>query len=188
MRTLTVFNNVTLDGYFTGANGDMNWAHAGNDEPEFSAFVANNAKGGGMLLLGRITYDMMASFWPTPMAAERNPIVAERMNGLPKIVFSRTLDRASWSNTTVVKGNLATEIRKLKNEPGPNMAILGSGSIVSQLAQERLIDEYQVVVNPIVLGQGRTLFEGVKDMLGLKLKRSRVFNNGKTFLAYEPLA
>jgi dihydrofolate reductase len=187
VRTLTVFNNVTVDGYFTAANGDMSWAHAGSDEPEFSAFVADNAKGGGMLLLGRITYDMMAGFWPTPMAAERNPVVAERMNNLPKIVFSRTLERGSWSNTSVVKGDLAAAIRKLKNEPGPNMAILGSGSIVAQLAQERLIDEYQVVVNPIVLGRGRTLFEGAKDMPRLKLKRSRVFNNGKIFLAYEPL-
>jgi dihydrofolate reductase len=187
MRTLTVFNSVTLDGYFTAANGDVSWAHAGSDEPEFSAFVVNNAEGGGMLLFGRITYEMMAGFWPTPMAAEHNPVVAERMNSLPKLVFSRTLDRASWSNTTVLKGNLAAEIRKLKYEPGPNMAILGSGSIVAQLAQERLIDEYQVVVNPVVLGQGRTLFEGLKNMLGLKLTRSRAFNNGKTFLAYEPL-
>jgi dihydrofolate reductase len=187
MRTLSVFNSVTLDGYFTAANGDMSWAHVGSDDPEFSAFVANNAKGGGMLLFGRITYEMMASFWPTPMATERNPAVAGRMNSLPKLVFSRTLERASWSNTTVVKGDPAAEIRKLKNEPGPNMAVLGSGSIVAQLAQERLIDEYQVVVNPVVLGQGRTLFEGVKNMLGLKLTRSRVFNNGKTFLAYEPL-
>jgi dihydrofolate reductase len=81
MRKLIVFNNVTLDGYFTGANGDISWAH-GNDDPEFNAFVAGNASGGGQLLLGRITYELMAGYWPTPTAIRNAPLVAEGMNSM----------------------------------------------------------------------------------------------------------
>ena len=101
MRRIIVFNHVTLDGYFTDANGSMDWAH-GKEDAEWNAFVAENAKGGGELLFGRITYDLMASFWPTQMALKMMPTVAAQMNGLPKVVFSRTLASAAWSNTTLV--------------------------------------------------------------------------------------
>jgi dihydrofolate reductase len=188
MPKLVVFNNVTLDGYFTGANGDFSWAHSGRDDAEFNAFIADNASGGGVLLFGRITYDLMAGYWPTPIAAENDPVVAERMNNLPKVVFSRTLDKPSWSNTKLVKGNIAEAIRRMKQESATGMAILGSGSIVSQLVPEGLIDEYQVVVNPVVLGRGRTMFDGIKEPLSLKLTRTRTFRNGKVFLCYEPTA
>jgi dihydrofolate reductase len=188
MRKLVVFNNVTLDGYFTGVGGDFSWAHSGSDDAEFNAFVADNASGGGQLLLGRITYELMASYWPTPNAIKNDPIVAEGMNSMPKVVFSSTLDKASWSNTKLVKGDIAAEIRKLKQEPGKGMAILGSGRIVAQLAPQRLIDEYQVVVNPVVLGNGRTMFDGIKEKLTLKLTRTRTFRSGKVFLCYEPTA
>jgi len=186
MRKLAVFNNVTLDGYFVTMNGDMSWAH--KQDPEWNAFVQGNASGGGELLFGRITYEMMASYWPTPHAIENFPVVAEGMNNLPKVVFSRTMDKASWSNTKLVKGDIAAEIRKMKKEPGNDMVILGSGTIVSQLAQDGLIDEYQVVVNPIVLGKGRTMFDGVKDKLTLKLTKTRPFANGSVVLCYEPAA
>src|SRR5262249_44743368 len=105
-----------------------------------------------------------------------------------KVVFSRTLDKASWSNTKLVKGDLVSEVRKMKEEPGDGMAILGSGSIVSQLAPEGLIDEYQIVMNPVVLGKGRTMFDGVIEKLSLKLTKTRTFGNGKVFLRYEPTA
>lgn len=141
MRKLVVFNHVSLDGYFVDANGQMNWAKAHNQDPEWNAFVAQNADSGGTLLFGRTTYDLMTSYWPTPLAMEHDPVVAERMNNLPKVVFSRTLDKASWNNTKLLKGDLAAEVRKLKNESGPGMAILGSGSIVSQLASQGLIDD-----------------------------------------------
>jgi dihydrofolate reductase len=186
MRKLAVFNNVTLDGYFVTMNGDMSWAH--KQDAEWNAFVQGNASGGGELLFGRITYEMMASYWPTPHAIENFPVVAEGMNNLPKVVFSRTMDKASWSNTKLVKGDLAAEVRKMKKEPGKDMVILGSGSIVSQLAQQGLIDEYQVAVNPIVLGKGRTMFDGVKDKLTLKLTKTRPFANGSVVLCYEPAA
>lgn len=184
MRKLGAFEMVSLDGYFVDANGDMSWAH--KQDPEWNAFVGGNASGGGSLLFGRVTYELMASFWPTPAAMERAPAVAEGMNNMPKAVFSRTLDRASWQNTKLVKGDLAAEVRRMKKEPGPDMAILGSGSIVSQLARAGLIDEFQIVVNPIVLGKGKTLFEGVEEKIALKLTKTRAFGNGNVVLYYEP--
>jgi len=186
MRRLIAFEQVSLDGFFVDAKGDMSWAH--KQDPEWNAFAASNASGDGALLFGRLTYEMMASFWPTPAAMERMPAVAEGMNNLPKVVFSRTLEKASWKNTKVVKGDIVAEVRKMKKESGPGMAILGSGSIVSQLAQAGLIDEFQIVVNPIVLGKGRTLFEGVKEKLALKLIKTRAFGNGNVVLYYEPTA
>jgi len=184
MRKLAVFNNATLDGYFTDVHGDMSWAHA--DDAEWTAFVAENASGGGVLLLGRITYELMASYWPTPAALATAPAVAEGMNEMQEVVFSRTLDKASWQNTTLVKGDVVAAVRKLKNEAGPGMTILGSGSIVAQLAQAGLIDEYQIVVHPVVLGRGKTMFDGIKKRLSLRLTKTRVFGNGNVVLWYEP--
>jgi dihydrofolate reductase len=184
MRKLIVFNMVSLDGFFVDSKGDMSWAH--KHDAEWNAFVSGNASGSGVLVFGRKTYELMASYWPTPMALQNSPVVAKGMNDMPKIVFSRTLDKASWNNTKLVKADLATEVRKLKEDSGPDMVLLGSGSIVSQLAQENLIDEYQLAVSPIVLGEGRTLFETVKEKLNLKLTKSRTFGNGTVFVCYQP--
>jgi dihydrofolate reductase len=186
MRKLTVFNNVSLDGYFADAKGDMSWAH--KQDPEWTGFTAENAGGDAELLFGRVTYDMMASFWPTPQAAQISPTVAEAMNRMRKSVFSRTLDKASWQNTRVIKGDLVTEIRKMKQEAGPDMLLMGSGQIVSQLTDARLIDEYQIVVTPTVLGRGRTMFEGVSSRPNLKLTKTRSFGNGNVVLWYERAA
>jgi dihydrofolate reductase len=187
MRKLIVFNHISLDGYFVDGNGDMSWAKADHQDAEWDAFVAGNASGGGVLVFGRITYEMMASFWPTPFAIENMPAVAEGMNRMPKVVFSRTMDKASWNNTTLVKGDPAAEIRKMKQSVGEDMVILGSGNVVSQLAEEGLIDEYHLVVNPIVLGKGRTMFDGVKEKLRMKLTKTRAFGNGNVLLCYEPV-
>jgi dihydrofolate reductase len=188
MRRLVVFNHVTLDGYFTGANGDLSWAHQ-NADAEWNAFTAENASGGGgELLFGRITYEMMASFWPTPAAQQSQPEVAAGMNAMPKVVFSRTLTKASWNNTKLVKDDPASAVRKMKKEPGKDMLIFGSGTIISQLAQAGLIDEYQIVLNPTVLGAGRTMFEGVKEPLSMKRTKTRAFKNGNMLLYYEPTA
>jgi len=182
MRKLMAFDHLTLDGYFTDASNDMRWAH--NQDAEWNAFAEENAGAGGVLVFGRITYELMVSYWPTQDAIKNAPRLAERMNGLPKVVFSRTLDKVSWSNSKLVKGDLPAEIRALKSQPGKDLVILGSGSIVSQLTQENLIDEYQLVVNPVVLGKGRTLFEGVQKKLSLKLTATRSFGNGNVLLRY----
>ena len=187
MRKLVVFNHVSLDGYFTDANGDMSFAHQDDQDAEWDAFVVGNASGGGMLLLGRITYELMASFWPTPLAAENMPVVAEQMNNLPKVVFSRTLDKATWNNTKLLRDDLPGAIQKMKKESGEDMVILGSGSIVSQLTQHGLIDEYQIIVNSVALGKGRTMFDGIKEKVPLKLTNSRTFGNGNVLLYYQPV-
>jgi dihydrofolate reductase len=184
MRKLLVFNSVTADGYFTDKKGDMSWAH--RQDPEWDSFVANNAKSGGELIFGRVTYEMMAGFWPSPMAAQQFPDVAKGMNEAPKVVFSTTLDQADWNNTRLIKGDIENEVRKLKEESGDQLVVMGSGTIVSQLAQAGLVDEYQMVLNPIVLGGGRTMFEGVKSKVSLKLTNSRTFKNGNVLLTYEP--
>ncbi len=191
MARILVFNSVSLDGYFTDANNDMSWAHKDPNDAEWNAFVSGNASGGasggGAMLFGRITYEQMAGFWPTPAAMEMMPEVAKGMNSMTKIVFSRSLKKADWSNTKLMKGDLATEVRKLK-KGDQDMVIMGSGTIVSQLTQARLIDEYQLVVVPIVLGKGRTMFEGVKDRLTLKRTNARNFKNGNVVLSYVPVA
>ena len=184
VRRLIVFNQVSLDGYFCDEHGDMSWAH--KNDPEWNDFVAGNARGNGMLLFGRVTYDMMVAFWPTPAAAEAMPDVAKGMNELPKVVFSRTLAKSSWKNTTVVNSDPVAAVRKMKKEAGPDMVILGSGSVVAQLAGAGLIDEYQLIVNPLVLGDGRTLFEGLKKPVPLKLVNTRGFKNGNVLVSYQP--
>jgi dihydrofolate reductase len=183
MPSVMVFNSVTLDGYFTDPNGDMSWAH--KNDPEWNEFSAGNAKGESTLLFGRKTYEMMASFWPTPQAKQSFPEVAAAMNKQPKVVFSRTLDKVSWNNTRLLKGDLAGEVRKLKGGAGPASVILGSGTIVAQLTEEGLIDQYQVIVNPIVIGKGRTMFDGVSRKVNLKLANERRFKNGNVLLTYE---
>ena len=185
-QALAVFNSVSLDGYFTGPGGELEWAHRSAPDPEFDAFVAENAGGGGSLLLGRKTYEMMAAWWPTPAAAAAMPEVAQGMNRMRKLVASRGMPRADWSNTSILQGDLTEGARRLKAEAGPGITILGSGSIVAQLAEAGLIDEIQLVVVPVVLGRGRTLFAGVGTPLGMRLTRSRVFSGGKVFLVYQP--
>jgi dihydrofolate reductase len=183
-RVLSAFLHVSIDGYYCDAQGDMSFAHQQGSDPEWEEFAAENAKGGGALLFGRVTYDMMAAWWPTPAAAQAMPELAERMNALPKFVASRRLDAADWANTTVLRGDLLTSVRALKAEAGPDITILGSGSIVTQLADAKLLDEIQVVVNPIALGSGKSLFGGLEERLPLKLTRSRSFSNNSVALWY----
>jgi len=184
MQKLIVFNHVSLDGFFVDGNGRMDWAKMGQRDAEWDAFVAENASGDGALVFGRVTYELMNSYWPTPMARQHDAIVADRMNDMKKIVFSRTLDNATWNNTTVIKDDLAGAMRKMKQESPIGLTILGSGTIISQLAPEGLIDEYQMVMNPVILGAGRTMFDGVKRRLDLKLDHWRAFKNGCVFLKY----
>ena len=182
MRKLTVYDQITLDGRFTDADGDMSWAH--KSDPEWNDYVNANAAGGGVLVFGRRTYEMMASYWPTPMAKKNAPLVAERMNALPKVVFSRTLTAATWSNTTLAKRELTEEVRALKSQEGPPLVVMGSGTLVTQLSDARLVDEYTLIVNPIVLGKGRSPFDGLAQRLPLKLATTRAFENGNVALTY----
>lgn len=184
MRKLTVFNHVSLDGFIADSAGDMSWAHSA--DPEFNDWVQSNASGGGELVFGRVTYQQMASFWPTPAALEMLPVVAERMNHLPKVVFSKTLAKAEWHNTRLFRGqDLAREIEQLKRESGQDMVIMGSADLVSQLAARDLVDAWTLVVNPIALGSGKSLFAKLSERRTFTLTQSRTFKNGDVVLSYD---
>ncbi len=184
MRKVFVFNLETLDGYFEGPKREIDWH---NVDAEFNEYAIDMLNSVDTLLFGRVTYELMANYWTTPAAKKDDPIVAEKMNTLPKIVFSRTLDKIEWQNARLVKDTIAEEIQKMKKLPGKDMVILGSGSIVSELAQRGLIDEYRIMVNPIVLGQGNSMFKGIKDRLNLKLIKTKTFTSGNVLFYYEPV-
>ena len=183
MRRIVVFNNVTLDGYYTGLDGDMSWAH--KYDPEWMEFTNSNAKGGAVLAFGRKTYDMMAGYWPTPQAKKDNPVVANGMNAAHKVVFSRSLDKATWANTKLLKGDLVAEVKKLKAESPADLVLMGSGQIVAQLASAGLVDRFTLPTIPVVLGKGRSMFDGVEKRFDLKLAGTRAFKNGVVVLTYE---
>jgi dihydrofolate reductase len=128
----------------------------------------------------------MASYWPTPAAREDDPVVAELMNTLPKIVVSTTLASADWNNTRLVGGNVAEEVAKLKQEPGKGLAIMGSPNLTVNLVGMGLVDELRVMVNPVVLGGGRSLFRSTEKRLPLELLQTRAFRSGNVLLTYRP--
>lgn len=182
MRKLGVFNLITLDGYFAGEDGDISWH---NVDEEFQELAEKNSTSGNTLLFGRVTYELMASYWPTAAGQKDNAVVARGMNAAPKVVFSRTLKAAGWENTRVAK-NLLAEVRRLKRGRGKPLTVLGSGAIVAQLAEAGLVDEYQLLLVPVAIGRGRALFEGVKRRLNLDLVSTRRFSNGNLLLTYRP--
>ena len=182
MAKLTSFMQLSIDGCYADASGDMSWAH--RDDAEAQAFMTDNAVNGGMLVFGRVTYELMAQYWPTPVAARNAPAAAASINAMPKVVFSSTLERASWENSRIVKGNLVREVKKLKAESKSDIAILGSGSVVAALAREGLIDLYQLMIVPIVLGDGQRFLEGVESRPRLRLDKTRTFRNGNVLVTY----
>ncbi|MEW6511805.1 MAG: dihydrofolate reductase family protein [Bacteroidota bacterium] len=184
MRMLTAFTFVTLNGFFKGPGEDTTWHHHGKEEAKFSE---QSLRRGNILLFGRKTYEMMAAFWPTPMAKEAFPKVADGMNKAEKLVFSRTMKNAEWHNTRVVGKNLIEAVRGLKRTAKKDMTILGSGSLVAQLAQEGLIDEYEILVDPIAIGNGTPLFKDMTNRLDLKLSRLKQFKSGAVLLRFHPL-
>jgi len=188
MRKVMLFENITLDGYFTGKDGDFSWAHRDPPDPEFQRFIHDNAQGGGTLLFGRKTYEMMASFWPTKAGKDADPVIAKMMNEQAKVVFSKSLKEASWHNARLVKTDPVKEVQSLQTEAGPDLLVMGSGTIVAQLARAGLIDRVQLIVKPIAIGRGRTLFEGLEELQRYRLVSARGFPvSGNTFVEYARL-
>jgi dihydrofolate reductase len=183
MRKLTTFTFISLDGYYKGQNQDISWHKHGAEEGEYSA---ESLKSESILLFGRTTYEMMASFWPTPMAFDSFPVVAEGMNKAEKIVFSRTLKKADWENTRIISENILDEVKQLKQYAEKDLTLLGSGSILAQLAEAGLIDEYQIMIDPVAIGNGTPIFKNINHQLDLKLISSRTFKSGVILLNYQP--
>jgi dihydrofolate reductase len=174
---------TTLDGFYEGPNGEIDWH---NVDEEFNEFAIEQLNSVDVLLFGRVTYELMASYWPTPVAIENDPIVADKMNHLPKLVFSRTLKKVEWQNTRLIKENIGEEILKRKGQPGKDMILFGSSDLAVTLAELDLIDEYRIMVNPLILGSGKSLLKGSKQRLKLKLLKTRTFQNGNVLLYYQP--
>lgn len=184
MRKLVIFNFTTLNGYFEGPGGDLSWHRHGEEE---SQYASESVGQGGILLFGRVTFEHMAAFWPTPMALQQAPAVADGMNKAEKIVFSRTLKTANWENTRIISEDLIGAVKKLKRTSGKDLCLLGSGSILTQLAEAGVIDEYQFMVDPVALGAGTPTFSGLGKKLDLRLQSSRAFKSGVVLLSYQPL-
>lgn len=185
MRTISSFMNVTVDGYFEGPNHDISFFKGDDEDNEF--FNEQTKDGGGAtLLLGHRTYDMMKSFWPTEEGKRSNPDMARFMNEMPKIVVSHKTFEPGWNRVTVLSGDVIDQIRKLKATPGTPIQILGSNSLCVSLLDADLIDEFQIMVNPVALGTGTPLFKGLSGKTDLHLMKSRQFHSGKAVHIYEP--
>lgn len=183
MRKVFFFMMVSLDGFFEGPQNDISW-HVVDDE--FNEFAIQQLDSVGTLLFGRKTYELMASYWPTPVAVHDDPIVAAKMNGTPKLVFSKSLTSVDWQGTRLVKGDAAEEIARLKRQPGKDMIIFGSSDLAGSLLQPGLLDECRIMVAPVVLGGGKALFQGLQHEQKLKLLRTRTFRSGNVLLVYQP--
>ena len=182
MRKLTIFESVSLDGFFADANGAIEWADENTDD-EWNDFTSKNAAGPVEMVFGRVTYELMKSFWPTAEAKRLMPQVAKTMNDSTKIVFSKSLKDPGWHNARVVNADVARTLRELKTARGPDLLILGSGTIVAQCARAGLIDELTIVTTPVVLGEGKRLFE---NRFRLGLTSTRRFKNGNVVSTYTP--
>ena len=186
MKKISVFNHISIDGYFAGPNGELDWFYSLPHDDEWHNYTHSQAKGSSVLIFGHTTYEMMKSYWPTPEAIKNDPGMAKSINESPKIVFSKKLKSAkeepTWKKITLYHEINPKEIIKLKKNN--DMTILGSGSIVQQFSNLNLIDDYFLVVVPIVLGAGKSLFDDVKSM-NLKLIDARTFKNGIVLLHYD---
>jgi dihydrofolate reductase len=183
MRKINSFTFITLNGFYKGTNEDTSWHKHGGEASKYSE---KSSQSGNILLFGKKTYEMMYSFWPTPMAAELYPVVAKNMNEGHKIVFSNSMKEVKWKNTSILSGDIIEQIKKLKLTEGNDMTILGSGSIISQFSNAGLIDEYTIMIDPIALDKGTSFLSGIKNKLDLKLKTTSVFkDDGIVLLTYE---
>lgn len=180
MGRIFLFMMVSLDGFFEGPNHDLSWH---NVDAEFNEFAIKQLKSIDTIIFGRRTYEMMASYWPTESAKNDDPIVANLMNKTPKIVISKTLEKADWENTELIK-----DLTNLENHHSKNLAVFGSSDLCVSLLEAGLLSELRIMVNPIVLGEGKRLFEGQKEKFNLKLLETRMFHSGNVLLSYQPIS
>jgi dihydrofolate reductase len=189
MRRVIVSNSISLDGFASGPNGELDWfAYKGFLKgTELGNYTRILLNGVDSILLGRQTYEEFSSRWPT--RTDDDPVITERMNSLPKFVFSRSLKQVAWGKwgtAKLVKEDAATALRKMKQEPGKDMVVLGSFTLVSAFMKAGLIDEYQLLVYPVVLGKGRPEFKDLNERYSLNLIDVKQFKSGAVELVYQP--
>jgi dihydrofolate reductase len=177
VRKLIASMMVSLDGFIEGPNKELDWFV---DDEELFRYFHELLDSVDMFLYGRVSYQTMVSYWPFATGE-----FADRMNSTPKLVFSRTLEKVEW-NARLIKNNIEEEITKLKQQPGKDLALFAGASMLLTLRQLGLVDEYRVMVNPVVLGSGTPLFKGVTERLKLRLLKTRTFKSGVVGLHYQP--
>lgn len=186
MRKVVLFMHISLDGFAAGPNGELDWVSYDNELEKYAEEVVSTV---GAPLYGRVTYQMMESYWPTvltdPAPSKHALEHAQWVENIPKIVFSKTLDKVEWNNTRLIKDNIAEEVATLKQQPGKDLVIFGSPGLTHTFMGLGLIDEYRLTVNPVILGQGMPIFENVKDRADLNLLSSKTFKSGVIALHYE---
>jgi dihydrofolate reductase len=182
MRKLIAWEMITLDGYFAGPNGELDW-HVVDEE--FHRYAIDMLNSADLLIFGRVTYDLMASYWPTEHARTTDPVVAGKMNDLPKVVLSQEALAMKWQPTQLLTKIDPEDISRWKQQPGKDLVILGSGSLVQALTDLNLIDEYRLIVSPIVLGSGKPLFKDVNKRK-LKLQKVVELQSSNVLLYYVP--
>src|ERR671913_887150 len=181
MRKVVASELVSLDGVM---GSPQEWAFSYSDD-EMEQANASGMAASDALLLGRATYQEFASYWPYQNSADQP--YTDYLNSTPKFVVSTTLEEPlEWQNSTLIKGNVAEEIARLKRLPGKDIAILGSGALVRSLLADDLLDELRLMVHPVVLGGGQRLFEDGGDQKRLRLVDSKTFSTGVVYLTYQP--
>jgi dihydrofolate reductase len=178
VRRVIVSNLASLDGFFETPDKKLDWVVT---DAEFFDYAKAMLRAADTLLFGRATYEHMASYWPTAPADE----IAEKMNNLPKLVFSRTLQKVGWNNSMLAKENPPEEVSKLKKQAGKDMVVLGSATVASSLLQAGLVDEYRVILQPVLIGRGNPLFKDITERIQLKLLSTRTFGSGVVLLSYQ---
>ncbi|RPJ25819.1 MAG: dihydrofolate reductase [Chloroflexi bacterium] len=191
MRRIVMINWVSVDGFFAGPNGEIDWMIR---DPEVDQVLhepragETESAGSDTMLLGNVTYTLFENSWPNiakdPNAPEELHKLADEVIGMTKLVFSRTRQEAPWENSKLFHGNLVEEVEKLKQVEGSPIIIFGSGTIVHQLTNAGLIDEYLIAVTPVILGKGKPLFSDASK-LNLRLLEARSFQSGNVLLHYE---
>ncbi|MEP2669764.1 MAG: dihydrofolate reductase family protein [Cyclobacteriaceae bacterium] len=190
MRKIISFMHLSLDGFVAGPNGEMDWIKV--DEEIFN-HVGKRISEGDTALYGRVTYQMMESYWPTaadkPNATQHDIEHSKWYSKVHKVVLSKTIKEADLTNTTIISDNLPESINKIKKQAGGDILLFGSPTATHSLMQQNLIDVYWLFVNPIILGHGIPLFKNIKDKIKLQLLTTRPFASGVTELSYtvEPL-
>jgi dihydrofolate reductase len=186
MRNVILLMHVSLDGFVAGPNGEMDWIRFDDQLVDDVAELTDTAD---TALFGRVTYQMMAGYWPTaadsPDATKHDIDHARWVNQAPKLVFSRTLKSAEWQNSRIVRDNFPEEIARLKAQPGKNLLMIGSTTTAHTFMQLGLIDEYRINVNPVVLGSGSPLFAEIKDTINLQLVSAKAYASGVVGLHYQ---
>lgn len=186
MRQLIIDSIMSLDGYYTDLNNSIDWFDFSTQEQEWSKDILRRADA---LVFGRRTYEEFGRFWPTrqPEAIGFDPFIIQRLNELPKIIFSKSLTEGSWRPSAITTDeNPSRVISKMKNESGKSMVVVGSGTLVAALVREGLVDEFRIRIRPIILGAGKPLFIDRVARHRLKLVSSRAFDNGVLGLHYVP--